>query len=453
MHEHTTGAQSRALHLQGSVLSHARLREAATALASELAALENCSRVSVGWVRGGPVALLAVSHGSDDDLQRPAFNPLTAAMDEAVQQGHSVCCPASDHLAVRLAHQALLAGRSGAVATVPVVARGQVVGAVTLEWAQPLADLGERVAGIEHHIALAGPVLHLMAERDQPWRQRWAARWRQHMAEPGRRRVAWAGGLALVLLTALLLLPVEHRVGGHARVQGEQQRSVVAPQDGFIDTVAVRPGDRIQRGQLLLALADQDLQLQQRRWSSELAQHENAYAASLTRADRAGMVIALARADEARAHLALIDAELQRARIASPMDGVVVEGDLSQSIGAPVERGRQLMVLAPLDRYRVAVRIDERDIARVQPGQRGQLALSALPWDVLPVKVQRITPLAQAVDGRNVFEVETDVAPGAAVRPGLEGVAKLVVGQAPLGWVLFHHSLQWLRLHAWRWWP
>ena len=37
------------------------------------------------------------------------------------------------------------------------------------------------------------------------------------------------------------------------------------------------------------------------------------------------------------------------------------------------------------------------------------MALSALPWDTLPITITRITPMAKAVEGLNVFEVETDL--------------------------------------------
>jgi multidrug resistance efflux pump len=43
----------------------------------------------------------------------------------------------------------------------------------------------------------------------------------------------------------------------------------------------VRPGDLVKAGQVLAELAEQDLQLEHNRWASELAQHENAYAAAM----------------------------------------------------------------------------------------------------------------------------------------------------------------------------
>jgi len=192
--------------------------------------------------------------------------------------------------------------------------------------------------------------------------------------------------------------------------------------------------------------------------ASELGQHESAYALALARSDRSALVVALARADQARAQLAMIDADLARASIVSPLDGVVIQGDLTQSIGSPVERGKPLLLIAPNAAYRVVVEIDERDIGQVRVGQSGSLALGALPWDALPVTVSRVTPIARSVDGHNVFEVEAEFsgaagAAGAArIRPGLEGVAKLTVDARPLAWAWSHRLVDWLRLKAWAWW-
>jgi hypothetical protein len=125
---------------------------------------------------------------------------------------------------------------------------------------------------------------------------------------------------------------------------------------------------------------------------------------------------------------------------------------LSQSIGAPVRQGDTLLTLATTGRHRVIVEVDEVDIARVAPGQRGQLALSSLPWDSEDVVVERIAPLAKAVDGRNVFEVEARlIAPRDDLRPGLLGRAELAAGRAPLLWSWTKHALMRLRVTLWGW--
>ena len=455
-----------ALSLQAIVLQHADSVRASTAFASEMASAFSCGRVTVGFVQRGFTRLAAVSNGSDETLVGEVFDPIVAAMDEAVEQGASVHVPMHSEpgganpragSVIRLAHGRLLQRQGGAVASIPIVHLDEVVGAVTFEWAHRPPGFELVVDALEHIVSLIGPVLHLMHSGEAPWHERALAALRrawQRLRAPEAQRTRFIAGGAALLLLGVLAVPLEYRVGGHARIEGEQQRAIVAPADGYLKVAHVRPGDRVKQGQLMVEMADQDLSLERRKWTSELGQQESAYATALTKSDRSAMVIAQSRADEARAHLGLIEAELARSRIVAPFDGVVIQGDLSQNLGSPVERGKTLMLLAPGEKYRVVVDVDERDIGAVRVGQTGSLALSALPWDTLPITVSRVTPIAKAVDGNNVFEVETEVAAGAQpMRPGLEGVAKIGVGRRPLAWAWFHRVADWARMTLWAWWP
>lgn len=458
------GTAHRALLLQARVLSHPGFGPAATAFTTELAAVFGATRVTVGFLRRTVIDLAAVSHGHGDALVGPGFAAIGEAMDEAVQQGASIHLPSlpGGRSLVRMAHARLQQRQGGSVATVPLLHAGEVVGAVTCEWSSAPGPLEPWVQRLETLANLVAPTLHLMRLREAPWLDRVqdACRrgWRA-VAAVRDRRVQAAIAAASVALLAACAVPVSYTIGGHARIEGLLQRSLAAPADGFLKAVHVRPGDRVVQGQVLVELADQDLVLQRRKWSSELAQQESAHAQALARADRAALVVALGREEQARAELALVDADIARTRIVAPFDGVVIQGDLAQAIGSPVERGRPLLMLAPGDAFRVVVEVDERDIGSVRAGQPGTLALAALPWDTLPIRVVRVTPVAHAVDGSNVFDVEAGLAPDAAaaaaaarIRPGLEGVGKLTVGERPWAWSATHRAADWLRLKLWSWW-
>jgi biotin carboxyl carrier protein len=447
------------LALQAVVLSHAGCAAAASAFASELATAFGCTRVTVGFVRRGYARLAALSHGPVEGLHADVFDPIAAAMDEAIEQGQSLWLPADADApsAIRLAHGHLQQRQGGAVGTVPLMYLGESVGAIGCEWAATPAQLSAMMAELEDLINLVGPVLHLLHLGERPLAERardGLRRGWQGLLRPQGARRRQALVASLVALLALLAVPVPYLVGGKARVEGQEQRLIVAPTDGFLKATRVRPGDRVQAGEVLVEMADQDLQLQRRRWVAEQSQQESAYATALARSDRSAMVIALARVEEARSQLALVDADLARASIAAPFAGTVIDGDLSQALGAPVERGKVLMTIVPGDQHRVVIDIDERDIADVRAGQAGSLALSALPWDSLPIRVQRVTPVARTVDGSNVFEVEADIADGSAsIRPGLEGVAKIRVGRQPIAWTALHRLTDWLRVACWSWLP
>jgi len=228
------------------------------------------------------------------------------------------------------------------------------------------------------------------------------------------------------------------------------QRAIVAPADGFLRQANVRAGDRVRAGQVLAELAGEDLALERQRRESELRQHENAYRGALARADRAQMVIHQAKAGEAQALLALIEVQIERAQITAPFDGVVIKGDLTQNLGAPVQRGEVLLTIAPSERFRLIVEVDEADIGAIEAGQAGRLALAARPDQTMGLTVRRIVPVATAADARNYFEVEAELdATGQPLRPGLRGVAKIDAGQRSALWMLTHRAVAWLALALW----
>lgn len=446
------------VHLHAAVMAHSALREAGLQLVSELALQLGSERVALGLLEGDRVRLAALSHQAQADGRRREFDDLRAAMEEALDQEGCLCLPEPPDAPPRvLVAHALLLGRGvESVLTVPLRAQGRPLGAVTFEWrgTRPAAI---DVAALSSQLQLLAPALALMQANERGLLQRWkdlATTNTTTAAAPWRRT---ALGAAAALVLAVLAWPLPERVGGKARVEGAVERALSAPAAGFLKAAHVRPGDRVKTGQLLAEMAEQDLEVDRRRLEGEVARHESAYMAAIARSDRSQMGVALARVAEARAQLELVTHQLGRTRIEAPFDGVVIAGDLSRSVGAPVQRGDTLLTLAPAQGWRVVVEIDEADIARLRPGQRGQLALPTLPWQGVPVTLKQVTPVARAVEGANVFEVEA--APDAAadatpldhgLRPGLRGSARFAVGERPLAWRAAEATWRELRQAWWR---
>ena len=435
------------LRCQAALLARPRLAEAATALAAELSELLQCRRVSVGLLEGERMRIAGSSQAGEIDPRHEAAGALAAAMHEAVDQRLSIAWPALlPNPPVSLA-QRQLAG-TGQACTVPIVDGSKVVGALTLERESHPRFLTSEVAVCEDVCSFAGPVLELKRRNELAWHRRvreWA---RARLATPDRRRLAWGG--ALLVLAIVLAVPLPWRVSAPARLEGAVQRAVVAAADGFLQQTHVRPGDRVTTGQVLAQLSSQDLELERTRRESELRQHENGYRAAQARNDRTQMVISQSRAAEAQALLTLAETQLERSRLVAPFDGIVIKGDLTQQLGAPVQKGDVLMLLAPSDSFRLIVEVDESDVAAVRAGQKGQLALAARPEQPLRFTTRRIVPVATAADGRNYFEVEASPDERQPdLRPGLTGVAKIEVGSRSLAWLLFHRAADWLRLAVW----
>jgi multidrug efflux pump subunit AcrA (membrane-fusion protein) len=166
------------------------------------------------------------------------------------------------------------------------------------------------------------------------------------------------------------------------------------------------------------------------------------------------MAVLSAQLNQVEAGLALVADKLARTSLKAPFDGVVISGDLNPLLGTPVEQGKVLFQIAPLDKYRVILQVDERDIAHVKMGQPGQLTLSGMVSDRLGFAVDQITPISTAQEGRNFFRVEARLEnTSERVRPGMEGVGKIVVGERKLIWIWTHSLTDWLRLSVWKWMP
>ncbi len=442
-----------------TLLDHDRLATAAHAFSGVLAASLGCERVSIGLLRGSRVELLTLSNSVrfSDDSQ--AVRDLCAAMDEAIVQDIWVGLPVPEDTAesglpiATHAHESLRRSSGArAVSTLPLGAHGCTVGAVTFEWATVDARDNADCELIPDLAALCGPMLELLARADAGPAARARDAWRLFAARHfgGQRLALTAVGFVLALVLMLAIVPGTHRISARANLEGRVQRALVAAVPGFIAEANARAGDVVEQGFVLARLDDRDLELARRKWLSQKEQLEREYREALAGRDGAQVSIVRAQIDQAHAELALAEESLSRTRVVAPFDGVVVEGDLDRSLGSPVELGSVLFEVAPLDGYRIIVEVDDRDIADVSVGQSGRLTLKALPNEVLALSVERVMPVSTTADGRNYFRVEAKLEqPLAALRPGMEGVAKIDVGERRLLWIWTHTLFDWLRLQLW----
>ncbi len=446
---------ARVLQFQATLLTHQSFREAATALATELASVLRLDHVAIGFRDGKYSRVEAVSNFADFEESTQVFRITSIAMDEAIEQGASIAYPGipDDRPRINVAQAQLAKRHSCVVCSIPIVDAGRAIGAVTIERTGETPFSMQEVAEYEQIMCIVGPVLELKRESERPWHWRLKksfSRAAEKMLGPGHVFAKSAAIAGVLLLASGFLMTADYRVGAPARLEGAVQRALVAPADGYLEHAHVRPGDEVSAGQVLVELAREDLELERRKWQSELAQHENAAPAALARGDRSEFVISQAHADEARAKLGLVEEQMTRAHVRSPFDGVVIMGDLSQSLGAPVRRGDMLVTVAPVNEFRLILEVDERDIANITVGQMGNLALGAMPGRNFEFEVSRISPVAVARDGRNFFEVEGELDESlVAMRPGLHGVARISVDQRPIAWVLTHRLIDWVRIAAW----
>ncbi len=434
-------------------------RAAVLAVVNDIARRLNCERVSVGMDSGGHCHVLAISHSATFDAKSQLAQRLGEAMDEVLDLGAAIVFPGEEDEALLGASHAVLAKESAdvAIVSVPLSAQGSNWGVLTLERTQGMPFDALTVELVRTMGLLLGPVLHLKRDNERGFLRRsrdTLAEWTRTLFGP--RHPGWKliGALGLLVVLFLCFADGEHRVAAETVVEGEVQRAAVAPFDGYIAESPARAGDVVKAGQLLARLDDRDLRLEQRKWEAEREQYLRKYQQALATRDRANMNILDAQVKQAQAQVQLIAEKLSRARITAPFDGIVVTGDLSQLLGTPVEQGKLLFEVAPLEAYRVVLKVDERDVSYVTLEQKGELALAGIPGARLPFSVARITPVSTPEEGRNFFRVEAKMqSAGERLRPGMEGVGKISIGERRLIWIWTHGLVDWLRLAFWTWLP
>jgi len=442
-----------------SVIDTADFQAAANGLCTELATLLECDRVSLGLARDRGVELAAVSHTALFGEQMNLVRLLEAAMDEALDQQCVVTWPPpADSFLVTAAHDALAQeAAESALCTVPLHARGQAVGALALERDESRPFDERTVELVEVVAALTAAPLTDRREAERFIGALALERARRQLERLlGRgyigRKLAAAGMLALVAF--LSFATGAYRITADALLQGAEQRAVTAPIDGYIDSAPARAGDRLEAGAPLISLDDRELQLQRLRTATERNELVQQHKLAVASGERANAKVLEAQIEQADARLALLEEQIARTRIRMPFDGVVVSGDFSQSLGAPVRRGEVLYELAPTDRYRVVLEVDERELDEVAPGAGGRVLLNALPETPFPLQVTRITPVTKAREGGNFFEVEGELAEDSPrLKPGMRGVGKIDAGERRLAWIWTRGLRDWLRLQWWRWFP
>lgn len=443
------------LALANQCLDQTQFRSTAYALVNQLAGRYDAERVSLALRLKGQMQVQVVSNSSRVKQQSNLIQGIGAVMEEAADQDCVINFPDTDavaHAHGRLARQTAM----GSIATFPLTHAGEIVGAVCLERnsRQPLSQM-QRVE-IEQLLELITPTLWLRRRDERSLLAKARESGRESLARvfgPAHIKVKLLTALCAMLLVFFSVAQGTWRVGADAVIEGKVQRTVAAPVDGYIATVEVRPGDEVSAGQVIGSLDDSDLVLERLKWSTLRQQMVSESREAMAQRNRAQVNIINAKIKQADAELKLIEEKLARTQLRAPFDGVVIEGDLSQSLGTPVNRGDTLFKIAPLNAYRIVLQVDEHDIGPVEQGQFGRLVLTSMPTHPVMMRIDKITPVSTAADGRNFFRVEASLLErDVKLQPGMEGIGKIAVGDANLFWIWTRELTNWLRVTTWTWW-
>jgi multidrug efflux pump subunit AcrA (membrane-fusion protein) len=273
----------------------------------------------------------------------------------------------------------------------------------------------------------------------------------KRLVSPEHTWIKLTGLTACIVLVLLTFAKGDYRIETPFVLQAPVRQVVVAPFDSFIRKIMVDPGDTVEAGRSRLGELDASQQkLELAALKAERLGYEKQKAAAMRDGETAEAQIAAAQSQKCTAQIQLLEQTIAKATLVAPITGRVVSEDLKRRIGAPVQTGDILFEIARIENLRAELYVPEESISYVKVGQKGQLATVGRPDQRIGFEVDRIHPMAEVVNDKNVFRVRARLeAQFAWMRPGMEGIAKIGVAEKSFLWIGSHRLANWLRMKLW----
>lgn len=445
-----------AMEIVSAVNRQSKFVSCAMAFCNEAASQWQCERVSLGFLAGKYVQLKAMNHTEDFSRKMKVIQNIESAMEECLDQNIEIVSPAPDEVTYIRRSADELSKQDGpeSVVSLPLRRNGEAVGVLTLERAVDKPFSIDEIETIRLACELCTARVNNLYEYDRWFGATIAAKARNFLANFLGPQHTWAKVAAILCFAAILFLIFakgEFRAKSPFVLEAIQQQVVPAPFDGYIKSVEVDVGQEVGAGGSVLGSLDTaELRLQLAAAKAEKNGYLKQASAAMRDNETAQAQIANANADKAQARIDLLNYQISQANLVSPISGIVVKGDLKRQIGAPVRTGDILFEVCPLESLRAELMVPEDLIFDIQTGQEGRLATASYPGKPIKFVVERINPIAEVVNQRNVFKVRVRLVETYPwMRPGMEGVAKVSVGKRRYIWIWTRKITNWLRMKLW----
>jgi multidrug efflux pump subunit AcrA (membrane-fusion protein) len=454
------------LQLATAVATASGFISAGMSLCNELAARTGAARVTLGWIKGTNVKVVAFSHTEEFDKKQELVVELQKVMEECVDQEEPVHFIPNGEGTGNVTRAAANFSRTqggNSVLCLPLRRHSEVVGVVVLEFAPTVQLAPAAMSSLSVAVDLLAPQLQDRYDNDR-WLITKTGLAIRDLAEKALGPQYMLSKVISVAVLAAVLIVSLVRIQYHVRAPFEfapvAKTTISCPTDGYIEAVFVRPGARVAKGDTLVKLRTVDLE---KKLNEAVAQARRAHADGLkdlsdSRDDPTKIgdyQVHLAQEQAALADAQYIQLQIDESTIKAPADGVVLTGDLEDQINSFKKQGDELFTFAATDRLRAELSVAENDIQEViGHGHSGQLATTSLPRERYPFTINRIDPQGEPKDGSNVFKVYADVPESSdhpEWRPGMEGEARIDIDKRTIVWIWTHKFVDWLRLKTWVW--
>jgi len=233
-----------------------------------------------------------------------------------------------------------------------------------------------------------------------------------------------------VNVAAAETLRIEETVSAVGSLLAAQSVQLAPETDGRIVESSLRDGSLVVTGDLMFRLDDSvtEAELAQAQAELSLARADLARARNLAKqsfVSQRSREEAAANVKVLAAKLEVVSARLAKSRILAPFDGRV--GLIGVSVGEYVTKGTPLVRLDDLSTLKLDLRVPERLMAQVKPGQAIRVGFDAYPQREFVARVETVDSAIDAAGRSLVVRGRIDNADD-LLRPGMFARARLVIG-------------------------
>lgn len=445
-----------AMETLSSTNSQEGFTRAVMAFCNEMATQWQCERVSLGFLNDRYVELKAMSHTEEVSRKMQIVQAIESAMEECLDQDIEVLSP-PPHGATFISRNAdELSKQHGGltVLSLPLRRNGSGFAVVTLERPAGTLFTQEEIEALRLTCELCTARLADLYEHGRWFGATLALKTRKllsQMVGPEQTTIKVAGIICAAVILFLIFAKGQFKIETPFALEATYQQVIPAPFDGYINDVKVEVNEPVEANKTIMATLDtSELRLKLAASKAEMAGYMRQASVSMRDGQIAQSQIARANADKMTAQINLLNYRIGRSDILSPISGFVVKGDLKKQIGAPVRTGDVLFEVSPLESLRAELLVPEDDIFDIKPGQEGQLTTASYPGQRIKFTVERVNPVAEVVNQRNIFKVRVSIHENYPwLRPGMEGVAKVSIDRRRYSWIWTHKAINWVRMKLW----
>lgn len=426
--------------------------DASMVIVNNLRRLCDAEQVSLALFEGSKeVRLKAVSDVEKVDLNSESSKIIVNGLSQAVLANEVVRFPAEqdDHSPATLALDKYCKSNSiEACIGMPLTTEdGRTLGAILVAVNDAQVADENYNTYLQRVVALTTGHIDVVLRANQGLRDLAGKRWRSFRKSKLTKTI----GLIAACLAGLMFVPMPYRVGCDCEVQPVLRRYIAAPHQGILEKSFVESGDIVEADQVVAHLDGSQLRIELSGLRAELEGAKKRRDSALAQGEVAPSQIARSEMKRHQSKIEILEKQLTNLEVRSPIGGIVVSGDLEKVEGAPVEMGKTLFEIAPLDDMLAEIGIPESEIKYVESGMPVTIKLNAFPFKTWEGTIEKIHPRTEIVEDDSVFIAQVRL-PNQEnqLRPGMKGAAKIKSNYSPIGWNLFHQS--WESLRYWLVW-